>query len=67
MSETKKRAVMLLRKYDKMRRETREVERELHETVAAYGREVGIYGLSKDHFRNMLAHERATKEEGVRA
>ena len=67
MSETKKRAVMLLRKYDKMRRELREVEHELHTTVATYGREMGIFGLSKDHFRNMIAQERGNHNEGARA
>ena len=58
-TDTKRRATVLLRKYDKMRRELRDIERELHETVATYGREVGYFGLSKDHFRNMLAQEGA--------
>jgi len=56
--DTKRRAATLLRKYDRMRREMRDLERELHETVAQYGREMGYFGLSKDHFRNMLAQEK---------
>ena len=56
-TDTKRRATVLLRKYDKMRRELRDIERELHETVTQYGRETGYYALSKDMFRNMLAQE----------
>jgi len=58
MSTNKRRATTLLRKYDRMRRDIRQTERDLNEAVTNYGREVGYYGLSKDHFRNMLEQER---------
>lgn len=53
----KQRATMLLRKYDEMRRELREVERELAKAVTAYGKQSGYWGLNKDHFRIQLQNE----------
>jgi hypothetical protein len=60
---TKQRATLLLRKYDHMRKELREVERELSKVVAAYGREAGYWGLSKDMFRIQLDNEEAARLE----
>lgn len=54
---TKQRATMLLRKYDEMRREIRDVERDLAKAVTDYGKETGYWGLSKDHFRIQLQNE----------
>jgi len=54
---TKQRATMLLRKYDDMRREIRDVERDLAKAVTDYGKETGYWGLSKDHFRIQLQNE----------
>lgn len=53
----KQRATQLLRKYDEMRRELRETERELAKVVTAYGKETGYWGLNKDHFRIQLQSE----------
>lgn len=57
MSEAKKHAVKLLRKYDQSRRDLRELERELHAACAAYGRERGLWGFNKDHLRIQLQNE----------
>ena len=54
---TKQRATLLLRKYDQLRKELRETERELARAVTAYGKETGYYGLSKDHFRIQIDNE----------
>lgn len=54
---TKQRATLLLRKYDQLRKELRETERELAKAVTAYGKETGYWGLSKDHFRIQLDNE----------
>jgi hypothetical protein len=52
MTKTEQRATQLLNKYDKMRRELRELERELHAACQAYGREQGNVGwYNKDTFR----------------
>lgn len=51
-------ATALLHKYDKMRRELRDVERELHAACMAYGRELGIAGFNKDYLRTRVNMER---------
>ena len=61
MTDTKKQAIQLLRKYDKMRKELREVERELAKAATAYGRELGYYGFSKDMLRIRLENEAEDK------
>ncbi len=60
---TKQRATMLLRKYDEMRREIRDVERDLAKAVTDYGKETGYWGLSKDHFRIQLQNEERMRLE----
>lgn len=64
---TKQRATLLLRKYDHMRKELREVERELSKEVTAYGREQGIWGFTKDMFRIRLEAEEAARLENQAA
>ena len=56
---TKQRAAMLLRKYDEMRKEIRNVERDLAKACTEYGRECGIWGFQKDHLRIQLQTEEA--------
>jgi len=52
MTKTEERATTLLAKYDRIRRELRELERELHAACQAYGREQGQTGwYNKDTFR----------------
>lgn len=52
MSEAEERATKLLNKYDSMRRELRNIERELHVACQEYGREQGHIGwYNKDSFR----------------
>ncbi len=53
-------AVMLLAKYDKLRRELREIEQPLRKAVTAYGVRRGIWGFSIDHLRRAV--EEAEKE-----
>lgn len=60
---TKQRAALLLRKYDQMRKELRETERELAKAVTAYGKETGYWGLNKDHFRIQLDNEERARIE----
>ena len=55
MSDTKKQAIRLLRKYDKMRMELRLLEQELNEAVRAYADEERLLGwYDKDKFRVSL-------------
>lgn len=55
MTETKKKAIRLLRKYDKMRNDLRLLERELTHAVRAYADEQGLKGwYDKDKFRVSL-------------
>lgn len=63
MSETKKQAVALLRRYDALRAELRTVERDLNRTVTEYGKEKGLYGMNKDHFRIQIDNEEAILRE----
>lgn len=60
---TKMKAALLLRKYDQLRMELRAVEQELGKAVATYGRETGLWGLSKDHFRIQLDNEERIRLE----
>jgi len=55
MTETKRKAIKLLRKYDKMRNDLRLLERELTHAVRAYADEQGLKGwYDKDKFRVSL-------------
>lgn len=51
MNDTKKKAVKLLTRYDKLRLEMRVLEHDLARACADYGRSIGVYGFSKDHLR----------------
>lgn len=49
-----------LHRYDQMRRELLNLERELNRDCTAYGKAVlGITGYTKDHLRIALAQEKA--------
>ena len=65
MSETKKQAAKLLRKYDKMRMELHSLERELTRAVLAYATEqkLGFYDKDKFRVRLMVEAEMAAKRE----
>ncbi len=54
----RKEAAALLRKYDKMRRELRELEHELAKAAAEYGRSTGRWGFTRDHLRSELEREK---------
>lgn len=58
MSDSKKEAAKLLRKYDKMRMEMRTLEHDLARACADYGRSIGVYGYRADHLRMQLAREK---------
>jgi hypothetical protein len=60
---TKLKAKILLRKYDRLRQELRTTEQELGKAVAAYGRETGLWGLNKDHFRIQVQNEERIRLE----
>lgn len=60
---TKQRAAMLLRKYDEMRKEIRNVERDLAKACTEYGRETGHWGFNKDHLRIQLDNEERLRIE----
>ena len=60
---TKIKAALLLRKYDQLRQDLRATEQELGKAVAAYGRETGLWGLNKDHFRIQLDNEERIRIE----
>ena len=47
-------AIVLLRRYDKLKAELMQVERELGKAAADYGRVRGWWGFSRDHLRNHL-------------
>ena len=66
MSETKQQAALLLRKYDEMRRELREIERELAKLCTNYGRETGHWGFNKDHLRIQLENEARLEQQADR-
>ena len=55
MSETKRKAIKLLRKYDKMKSDLRLLEQELNKAVRAYADEERLLGwYDKDKFRVSL-------------
>ena len=60
---TKMKAALLLRKYDQLRQDLRATEQELGKAVATYGRETGLWGLNKDHFRIQLDNEERIRIE----
>lgn len=61
MTETKRKAVRLLRKYDKMRLELHALERELTRAVRAYADEQKLGWYDKDKFRVSLMVQEETK------
>lgn len=66
MTETKRKAIRLLRKYDKMRLELHSLERELTRAVRAYADEERLLGFyDKDKFRVslMVQEEMAAKRK----
>lgn len=62
MSELKKKAAKLLRKYDETRAKLRELEKELDAACTAYGREANYLWLSPDKFRVILITEQEQRE-----
>lgn len=54
MTETEKKAIKLLRKYDKMRIELRKLEQELNRAVLAFAREEKLGWYDRDKFRARL-------------
>ena len=67
MTDTKKQAAKLLRKYDKMRLELHSLERELTRAVRAYATEqkLGFYDKDKFRVRLMVEAEMAAKRKKV--
>ena len=61
MTETKRKAVRLLRKYDKMRMELHALERELTKAVRAYADEQKLGWYDKDKFRVSLMVQQEVK------
>lgn len=61
MSNTKKEAARLLRRYDKLRAELRALEPLLNKAAASYGREIGVYGYTRDHLRMHLQQQKEGK------
>lgn len=67
MTDKKKEAAKLLRKYDKMRLELHSLERELTRAVLAYAAEqkLGFYDKDKFRVRLMVEAEMAAKRKKV--
>ena len=65
-NQLKRQAAVLLRKYDRMRMEMRQLEHELHEACVAYGQTQG-YGLryNRDYFRTLLLMEQERKDKAA--
>ena len=61
MTEAKRKAVKLLRKYDKMRMELHALERELTKAVRAYADEQKLGWYDKDKFRVSLMVQQEVK------
>ena len=59
----KMKATVLLRKYDRLRKELRETEYELGKAVTEYARDSGRWALSKDHFRSEIEREETLRLE----
>lgn len=66
-NQLKRRATLLLRKYDKARADLRKLEAELHEACVEYGRTQG-YGerYNRDHMRTRLLVEQEQKAKAER-
>jgi len=62
----KLKAKILLRKYDRLRRELRETELELGKAVTEYARDTGRWALSKDHFRSEIEREAMLEQAAER-
>jgi hypothetical protein len=62
-TSTKQQALILLRKYDEMKKEIRNVERDLAKAVTIYGREQGLWGFNKDMFRIRMEQEASMRLE----
>lgn len=60
---TKLKAKILLRRYDRLRKELRETELELGKAVTEYARDSGRWALSKDHFRSEIEREETLRLE----
>ena len=57
--ETKKQiASKLLKRYDRLRREMRTLEHDVATAAAAYGKELGYSGFTKDMLRIRLDNEK---------
>lgn len=57
MTETKQTAATLLRRYDELRAELRALEPALGRACTNYGREIGVWGFTRDHLRMQLERE----------
>ena len=53
----KLKAKILLRRYDRLRKELRDTELELGKAVTEYARDTGRWALSKHHFRSEIERE----------
>ena len=63
---TKKEAAALLKRYDKLRAELRQLEHQLNRACTDYGRnQLGIWGYTKDHLRMQLERENPKEKERV--
>ena len=60
---TKQHAALLLRRYDQLRKEIRQTERDLNRAATNYGRELGYYGFTKDMLRIRLENEEQLRME----
>ena len=61
MSDTRKEAARMLRRYDKLRAELRALEPLLSKAAASYGKEIGVYGYTRDHLRMHLQQQKDAK------
>lgn len=57
MTKEKREALRLLKKYDKLRAELRQLEPQLNKACADYGRTIGAWGYRADHLRMELTRE----------
>lgn len=63
MMTIKLKAKILLRRYDRLRKELRETEQELGKAVTEFARDTGRWALSKDHFRSEMEREEQVRLE----
>lgn len=61
MSDARKKAVQLLRKYDEAKRKLNELERELDAACLDYGKAQRMAWFSKDNLRTILIVEQEQK------